>query len=100
MRFSECAFLITQEYTEDDIGQDIPADKKRRVFANPFSVGTEEYYAAAQAGLRPDCELQMRTDEYNGEKFLEYKEDRYKVERTREGGEYIRLICRQVSSDV
>lgn len=100
MRFSESAYLIDQTYKEDDIGQDTPVETERKVFVNPFSIGSEEYYGAAQAGLRPECELQMRTDEYNGEKYLRFRDKRLKVERTRDGGEYIRLVCGRVNADV
>lgn len=99
-RFSEIATLITKTYTLDDDLQQIPVEDTRQVFVNPFAIGADDFFAAAQAGLKPDCELQMRTDEYNDETYLDFRGKRLKVVRVREDGEYTRLTCERVVADV
>lgn len=89
--------LITQDYTSDDIGNQIPVESRRTVFCKVKSVRQSEFYAAKTADLKPEIMFEMRAEEYKGETEAEYCGQRYTVVRTYSTGyEKLELICERV----
>ncbi len=67
----------------DDYGDPIITRTRVKRFASVASIGTNEFYQAQTAGVKPEFKfiLAMR-QEYNGEEFVEYDAVIYKVLRT------------------
>lgn len=85
--------LISKEFTKDEIGQDIPDDIKREVFAEEKSITQNEFFAAGQTGLKPSIAFLVWDFEYMGENELIYGYDTYNIYRTYKKGERIELYC-------
>lgn len=90
--------LISYKFDKDNIGQEIETDPvKRKILCSVKSIGRNEFYAAAQAGLRPSITFVIHGYEYNGEETVEFEGKRYKVIRTyAENFEELELICEKV----
>lgn len=74
--------LIAKDYTADSIGQMVPTETRRDVFCNVTSVSASEFFAAAQAGLKPELRATLFAPEYQGEEIVELDGVRYSVYRT------------------
>lgn len=62
------------------------------VFVDVRSVSRTEAYSAMSAGLMPEFVFRiMRREDYNGEHYCEYRNQRFKVLRTYAYGDYIEL---------
>jgi SPP1 family predicted phage head-tail adaptor len=76
------------------MGDAIPADTKKQVYANKKSIRQSEFYQAAATGLRPELMFEVRTSDYNGQPKLEYESVTYNIIRTYDkNGEITELIC-------
>ena len=76
--------LIKTSYTKDEIGQQVKADgATRTLVCSIYSVSRQEWHAAAQAGLNPEC-MAFLTDsaDYEGEEIAEIDGIRYGIYRT------------------
>lgn len=83
----DLVYLIGVAYTEDEIGQLVPMETERAVWASIQSVTRAEWAQAGQAGLNPELVLTMPRVNYNGQKIVELRKDcgqvvRYGVYRT------------------
>lgn len=65
------AYLIREEYTADEIGQQIATETKTKVFCEISSIYGSEFWSAAQNGFEPDCKIVIWEAEYNGERIIE-----------------------------
>lgn len=74
--------LILTSYTQDNIGQPIPAETRKDVFCNLTGVSASEFFEAGRAGLRPEYRATMFAHDYNGEEIVELDGARYGVYRT------------------
>lgn len=65
--------LISNTYTTDAEGNQIPAETRRTVFCQVSSVGRSEFYQAAQADMHPEYIFTLSNyRDYKGEKFARY----------------------------
>lgn len=83
----DLVYLIGVAYSEDEIGQLVPMETERAVWASVQSVSRAEWAQAGQAGLNPELVLTMPRVNYNGQKIVELRKDcgqsvRYGVYRT------------------
>ena len=71
--FNKTVQLITQTYTTDDLGQQIP-DKTvyRKIYCAKKSTPQTEFFLAGQNGIKPAAMFLVRTAEYKGEAELRY----------------------------
>ncbi len=71
--FNKTAQLITQTYTTDDLGQQIP-DKTiyRKIYCAKKSTPQNEFFLAGQNGIKSAAMFLVRTAEYKGEAKLRY----------------------------
>lgn len=80
------AILQGQRVTIDAAGNEIieyPAELARQVFVKPRSVYANDFYNAANSGLRPALVLVLTSaEDYQGEKVVAYKGTTYTVLRT------------------
>lgn len=74
--------LISQTYTQDAIGQQVPHEISRSVYCNVASVSAKEWFDAGQVGLNPQYKLTLFAPDYQGEAIVELEGKRYAVYRT------------------
>lgn len=75
-------YLIGMTYSADAIGQRIPTDTSRKVYANVRSVTRSEWATAGQMGLKPELMAVIFEPDYQGEEIVEINSKRYGVYRT------------------
>lgn len=66
------------------IWQTEKGEEKQEVFAEIESVGSKEFYDAAQNGMKPQKKITVWREEYAGEEIAEIVKKRYAVYRTYE----------------
>jgi hypothetical protein len=79
---SNVCTLIGETYTQDSIGQMVPAEVLSDVFCNVASVSQSEWFAGGQNGLKPELKLTMFAPDYTGQKIVEVNGNRYTIYRT------------------
>jgi len=93
--------LIGYETEYDEIGQEINVPVERKILCGIKSIGRNEFYAAAQAGLRPSITFVIHGYEYSGEREVEFEGEKFKVIRTYSVDfEEMELICEKVIGNV
>lgn len=101
MLFRDVISLVSTIYVEDEIGQQIPQQTLREVFANKKSIRQSEFYQAANANLKPELMFEVRYFDFDEEQEIEYDGKRYSIIRTySKNGEFIELICSKKVSNV
>lgn len=89
--------LIGYETEYDEIGQEINVPVERKILCGIKSIIRNEFYAAAQTGLKPEITFIVHNFEYNGEKEIEFEGQKYRVIRTYlANSEEIELVCEKV----
>lgn len=91
--------LITIEYIQDELGNQIPVFPEPVTFAlcKLMSVGRTEFYNAAATGLKPELVFVIHGYEYNDQKQVYFEGIRYNVIRTYATGfEEVELTCERV----
>lgn len=96
MRFKDVIYLISVTITEDEIGNQIETPVERMVYANEYSVSSNEYYNAAMTGLRPVKMFEIYSFEYQGEDRLKHNGVIYRIIRAETRGERTRLTCERM----
>ena len=97
MLFNEIVTLIIETHTINDIGDIIPVQAKRQVFADKQSVRQSEFYQSAATGLKPELMFVVRSIDYQDEPKIEYNGKQYTVTRAyAKGAELTELICQGV----
>lgn len=95
MKFINPIYLISVEHKSDNkIGNWIPYEKKRKVYADISSIRQSEFYNAKLVDMKPEISLNVRGFEYNAEKFIIYQNIKYEVLRTYDRGNgIIEIVC-------
>lgn len=84
----------------DGIGNPIINEVKTVILCGLKSVSRNEFYNAAAAGLKPEIVFVVHGYEYNGERIVEFEDNRYRVIRTyMTDFEEVELVCEKVISD-
>lgn len=76
------ANLIKTTYVLDEIGQQIPVETSKTVFADVQSISQSEFFKAGQTGFKPQHKILIWGFEYDGENAIELNGERYKIYRT------------------
>lgn len=69
-------------YETDDNGNDVPVESETTVQAAKREIAMSEFYAAAQAGIKPEVELIVHSFEYGGQLRVLWRGTKYTVIRT------------------
>jgi len=90
--------LLSYETEQDEIGQEVKIKPiERKILCGIKSIVRNEFYAAAQTGLKPEITFIVHNFEYNGEKEVEFEGQKYRVIRTYlASSEEIELVCEKV----
>lgn len=74
--------LIGTEYVPDSLGQQTEKTTKTTVYATRKSIGSNEFFKAGQAGLKPSFVVTIYNAEYDGQTKAEINGKIYYVYRT------------------
>lgn len=74
--------LIKETREKDEYGIERPVRTSRRVFCDVQSVSRSEFFDGGRNGLNPEYQMTMFFADYDGERIVEYKGQRYGVYRT------------------
>lgn len=85
--------LISQTYTLDDYGNNVPTEIRFDVFCEVDSINQSEFYAAANTELNPEYRFRVFFDDYDGQSVLEFDGKRYGIYRTYRSGDYMELYA-------
>ena len=100
MLWNDIITLVTQTSTTNSVGDSIPTETLRTVFANRKGVRQNEFYQAMTTGLRPDAMFEVRVIDYASEQVVEHNGKRYGVIRTyNKNGEVMELVCQGLVVD-
>ena len=92
--------LIGESYEMDEWGNQVAVETRIPILCQVKSVSRQEFYAAAQSGLKPEIVFVVHAYEYNGERKVEFEGKKYSVVRTyRAGFEEMELVCEEVISN-
>ena len=81
MLFAETADLIAQVYTINSVGDSIATETKHTVYVEFMSIGLKRKIDAMATGLNVEFKLLLKDiAEYDGEKVIEYKNQRYNIQ--------------------
>lgn len=78
----ELITLIGETFTTDALGQRVPVESTRAVWAHISSVTRSEWFQGGQNGLRPELVAITPRANYADEKTVIIREKRYSVYRT------------------
>lgn len=76
------AFLISETFVTDEIGQQIPKKTRKEIFVEEYSGTRQDQFDAGRDGLRVAYRLDTSMWDYDGEKIVEYKGVEYAIGRT------------------
>jgi len=86
------ATLISTETERDDKGVAHKRERSRKVPCNVYSMSAAAYYAAAQAGVKPQAIIGIRACAYSGETLVELGGVTYSVDsKLMSGADNVRL---------
>ncbi len=93
--FDQIVKLIKLEFTEDSIGNQTAKETERTVFAKIESVGQNEFYKGASAGLKPEIKIVLADYlDYEGEQRIKTEgEEVFSVVRTYRKGSELEIVC-------
>ncbi len=79
---SDVIQLVAVRYSEDDIGQRIPAETARDVFCSIASVLASEWFEAGRSGMQAALKVTVFEPDYRGEQIAVVDGVRYGIYRT------------------
>lgn len=79
---SDVITLISLTKSQDDYGVWREAEARHDVFCNVGSVTRAEFFEGGRNGLNPQYVFTMFFGDYNNERIVEYKGERYSIYRT------------------
>jgi SPP1 family predicted phage head-tail adaptor len=92
--YNDVITLLTITETVNEIGDTIPSEARKDVFAEVRSIGMKETYEAMSVGLKPEMTFVIADYyDYEDQEDIEYNGKRYKVLRTyRKGTNELEII--------
>ena len=83
MRYTEVIYLITNQSTQDEIGNFVSNENiRQKCFAKKQSVKTSEFYNATIKGYKPSIEFVIKRENYNNQELLSWNDKLYQIIRT------------------
>ena len=90
----DVTLISRKQVDEDELLQPIFEEQKEEIACNKRSLTRSEFYAAAQADMKPTMILEVHSFEYDKQDYLDFEGERYKVIKTFEKSpEIIELTC-------
>lgn len=79
---NDIAYLISEERTKDDIGNDIVSHSEKLVFCEVSSASGQEFHKASQSGIKPQYRIKLWKYEYENQQLVRIGNDCFTVYRT------------------
>lgn len=79
---SEVITLVNETQVKNDFGVYEPVSETRDIFCQVRSITRSEFFDAGRNGLNPEFEFDVFFGDYEGERTVIYKDQRYAVYRT------------------
>lgn len=100
MRWNDdCTLISLGEAVLDGLLQATHPEEKVEVSCRKRDLTRSEFYFASQTDMKPSMVLEVHTFEYDGQVFVDYNGQRYKVIKTFEVDQHItELTCERVVS--
>lgn len=76
----------------DEFGNPIIETEEREILCNNLGIYSEEFYQAANVGLKPQAKISIHAMEYNGEEKVIYKGIKYYILRTFQKKDLLELV--------
>ena len=100
MIYNNELILVDSTKTKDEIGQEIKTETYTSILCSVKSIGRNEFYAAAKAGLNPSIVFIIHKYEYSGQLKVQFENQNYKVLRTYATTfEETELVCERIGSN-
>jgi hypothetical protein len=94
MYWRDIANLITITNTVDEGGDTVQTEVKKQIYVNELAYRTKAFNQALSSGLKPSISLEVKKNDYNYEKRIEYNGIKYTVVDTAPSkNENIEIIC-------
>lgn len=92
--YNEVIYLLSNEITTNNVGDQIETPKKEMRFAKLKSIGQSEFYQAQANGLKPELKFVLADYlDYDNQEEVIHNNFRYKVLRTYRTGNEIEIVC-------
>lgn len=78
---STVIYLVSEQRTQNAIGEWVSQETLRKVYANVQDISASEFFNASQIGLNPEIRFTMFAPDYQGETRIEYNGVRWAVYR-------------------
>ena len=85
--------LIKEVVTVDNLRMETVTETTRTVFAEIDSISQSEFFAAADADLKPEYRFTVFFADYEGEKLCEFEGDRFAIYRTLRNSDRVELYA-------
>ena len=94
MYWRDIGNLVAEKTILDSLRRPMKEFVSREVFCNKKSVRQSEFYQANAQGFKPELMLEVRSDDYEGEEYIDYGGKRYRIIRSYDkNGEITELVC-------
>ena len=85
----------------DDWGNPVSIDERWQVYAEQMSVGQNEFYRAANQGLKPNFVFEIYAEEFRNADLLIYEDIEYTIIRTYQRTlDKLELVCERKVANV
>lgn len=92
--YDDVIYLLSQTHDADEVGDSVPTETRKEVFAAIKSISQSEFYQASAQGLKPEIKFVLADYyDYDGQKEVLYDHHRYTVLRTYRNGIQMELVC-------
>lgn len=71
--------LISETKTTNEMGDEEVTEVKTTILASILTYRNKDYYQAFTSGLKPSISFGVNKYEYDGEKLLEYDNNKYRI---------------------
>lgn len=100
MRFNDVIYLLPVSYVENDLGaQEEKEEEPKKVYANKFKIGLQEFFEAKRNDIKPECAFEIMSFEYSDEPKFIYQGKTFDIYRISFNGDRSVLYGKAVIAD-
>lgn len=93
LTFSDEITLIKEKTKGiDEFGNPIKKAEEKKILCNKLNIYSQEFYQAANVGLKPQAKVNIHAMEYSGEEKAIYHDKKFYIIRTFQKDEFLELV--------
>lgn len=97
---SDVAYLVDQNWIQDDVCVHRFLPTEKMIYVQVTSVSSSEWFEGGRNGLNPELRFITNRFDYNGEEVIKYNGDLYRIYRTYVAkNDTIELYCERRKGD-